>query len=510
MVFTLDFPEGLAFHYQPPLTQEQINAGHIRPDDVIGSYAVYWKDRHHYKDRSGSTIVNYRTGKFCHIYRPRLIDALGNELWADLHIDPAAKTMTITMDGKWLDAAAYPVTLDPTFGYTTAGASTLIFENWIAGTIGTPASDGTADSITWYGNGYTHSVKCAVYDDSDDSFQFGSAGRSDLNSTYQWWTHTVSGSPSVSSAITYAIVAWSNAAAGATRIGYDTVTNEGRRQSLTYGSWPDPATLSTDNYKCSVYATYTEGGGQSYSYTMSGGALAGGAGPFQRGVTLSPSGGGLVGGSGPYSRTAGFLPSGGGLVGGSGSHSRTVGFSPSGGGLGGGGAGFIISVLVAMSGGAVTGGTAPYQWIGTQLYEYIMSGGATAGGLAGILRTLVLEAAGGTVAGGAAEEARGRSHEASGGAVIGGEAALLRAVNILFEGGAISGGAAGYLRTLILEASGGAVLGGAAAYELFYEGMAKLILARFGLRKPEAAVALKKPAAAFSLRKPSADMDMLN
>ena len=97
--FKIDFPEGLMFWRQPPLTQEEINQGCIRPENVKGSYAVYWKKRNN----------KYKTGKFCHIYRPRLVDDWGDWVWAV--VDIQSKRMFFKMDGEWLDNAHYPVTL---------------------------------------------------------------------------------------------------------------------------------------------------------------------------------------------------------------------------------------------------------------------------------------------------------------------------------------------------------------------------------------------------------------
>jgi hypothetical protein len=113
IVFPIE-TRGLKFYYQPPLTQEEKEAGDFRPENVVGSYAVYHESK---------TRGKYRTGKAFHIYRPKIYDAEGNEIWGELNIDEKAGTLTITIDQDWLDKAAYPVTVDPTFGYTTAGGS---------------------------------------------------------------------------------------------------------------------------------------------------------------------------------------------------------------------------------------------------------------------------------------------------------------------------------------------------------------------------------------------------
>ena len=128
VTFNLDFPKGLDFRYQDTLynewlggiskagryaTYEEVLEHGSRPENVDGSYAVYWTKQHN----------QYQTGKFCHIYRPKLIDADGKETWAAVWIDVPSKTMYITLPAKWMDDARYPVILDPILGYDTIGAS---------------------------------------------------------------------------------------------------------------------------------------------------------------------------------------------------------------------------------------------------------------------------------------------------------------------------------------------------------------------------------------------------
>lgn len=65
----------LNFFYQPELTEKEIEYGHIRPENVVGSYAVYHKDKTGDYSRIGGK--NYRTGKAFHIYRPWVKDNNG-------------------------------------------------------------------------------------------------------------------------------------------------------------------------------------------------------------------------------------------------------------------------------------------------------------------------------------------------------------------------------------------------------------------------------------------------
>lgn len=118
-VFTFSLQtKGLRFFFQAPLTDEEIKEGCHRPDHIVGSYAVY-----HAEARGMNTGKLYRAGKAFHIYRPHAEDANGDGIWADLHIDAEEGLMTIALDGKWLDAAVYPVVIDPNFGYITEGGT---------------------------------------------------------------------------------------------------------------------------------------------------------------------------------------------------------------------------------------------------------------------------------------------------------------------------------------------------------------------------------------------------
>lgn len=273
-----EFPietQGLDFYYQPPLhpqhpTWSDENGDGkpdtFQPENVVGSFSVYHKTK---KDHIlGET--DYKTGKAFHIYRPKVIDAARNEIWGILNMDEMNKILTVTIDNAWLESAIYPVTIDPTFGYTTGGVSFSCGANNIQGSNFTGAS-GTLDMISaWaYDDSTSHpKFKPAMYLHSDSSFVAEGAEITGTLSTFHWYNHTVSGSPSIS-AVEYVLVGWGSGpfACGPN---YDAgVTNQGHTQSLTYGTWPNPANFSHNNNKYSIYATYTAGGG-AVTYNLSG------------------------------------------------------------------------------------------------------------------------------------------------------------------------------------------------------------------------------------------------
>lgn len=145
--FTLN-TKGLDFFYQPPLTQKEIDEGAVRPENVVGSYAVYHKTKGGMNNSAG---MEYKVGKFGHIYRPKIIDANGSEIWGELNVNEQNGLLTVTVDQTWLDNAIYPIIVDPTFGYAIAGASNTSGANYYLGSLFTsPADIGTIIGLSMY------------------------------------------------------------------------------------------------------------------------------------------------------------------------------------------------------------------------------------------------------------------------------------------------------------------------------------------------------------------------
>ena len=202
---------GLNFFCQPELTAAEIAKGHYRPENVIGSYAVYHKTKRDDYTKLGGK--NYRCGKAFHIYRPKLIDALGATAWATLEINVATERLIITAPQAFLDAAAYPVIVDPTFGYSGAGASSYaILANEAKGQKASPASSGDADSISVYvGTTGSGNMKGVLTDSSGVILANGVTNPATIT-TSTWVVCSYGTKPAVTNGVSYRIAAVADSA----------------------------------------------------------------------------------------------------------------------------------------------------------------------------------------------------------------------------------------------------------------------------------------------------------
>jgi hypothetical protein len=274
-----EFPietKGLKFYYQPPLNQEKQEEGitctettcldkegkvvAFRPENVVGSYAVY----HETQDKFFKTkeeADKYKTGKAFHIYRPKVFDANGNWVWAELYIDENLGILTVTVPQDFLNKAVYPVSIDPTFGYTTAGASTSNPVNdTMYGSVFTAPSDVlTATSLSFYvgvGTGFTAGIKGVLVLHSNLNIVTNGVGNAVSATGTGWQTSSFSSPPSLSPSTDYVLMLIPNFGilfyydAGATNQGhYDT--------SNSYASPTNPTDATHNNNKYSIYCTYT-------------------------------------------------------------------------------------------------------------------------------------------------------------------------------------------------------------------------------------------------------------
>lgn len=240
--------------YQPALTKEEIREGVERPAHVRGSYAVYHSSKMHNE---------YKTGKAFHLFRPWARDQNGKQVWCELKLIKYTDLLTITIPKDFYETATYPVVIDPTFGYTTAGASSYApGSNYAVLCKGTPTSNGTVDSITAYTkySSSSGSIKAVIWDYSTKAvITNGVGGTVALTSTAAWQTANYTTSPSISSSTNY-------------YVGYVTETfnyscyydtgsagDGGYASSNSYSSPTSIGSIYNNNYKFSVYATYTAG-----------------------------------------------------------------------------------------------------------------------------------------------------------------------------------------------------------------------------------------------------------
>lgn len=258
--FTLQH-KGLDFHYQTiEPTQEEIDEDVFKPENVKGSYAVYHNSKVNNK---------YKAGKAFHIYRPFATDAKGVETWCKFLLDAKNNTATLEIPQNFLDNATYPISIDPDFGYTTAGASQATYTDCRGcrnATYQHTASSGdtiTSYSLHAHSFGSSASFVISAYDTSslipvnrdftETSVTFNLADGS------QDWNTSAATTDSLTTSDVYAVCYLRTA--GSVRVSRD---SSGTSTSVDSTTGALPATWSesgTSSALISQYATYTAGGG---------------------------------------------------------------------------------------------------------------------------------------------------------------------------------------------------------------------------------------------------------
>jgi len=128
-VITFDIEtDHLVFFRQDSLSDFEIDSlGAYRPDSVIGAWVAYHCSKAHNRRvirGSDTSYHDYGTGQAFVVYRPRAWDDI-DTIWCELSIDKSNERLMLAVDSAWLEQARYPVTIDPTFGNTAIGASTM-------------------------------------------------------------------------------------------------------------------------------------------------------------------------------------------------------------------------------------------------------------------------------------------------------------------------------------------------------------------------------------------------
>src|SRR3989344_449740 len=267
---TSNVPKNVTAYYQGELSnQQKLKENISRPPDVEKSLAVYHTEKKNNE---------YKTGKITHIYRPMAWDANGHKVWCDFKelegLEAGAeydlsRGLTIVVPQDFLNSATYPVTVDPTFGYTTAGQASYFGGDIILGNPVTGAS-GTIDSIVAYMTGTGgEAAKAAIYNVADSSYIKGSTELTPASGT-AWQTFTGFSSQAIIAANYYPVV-WSHLTAGQygstmNYTSYDYVSQQtAKYQALTYVAgnsptgWPTTGSFSTVSTitQFSIYVNYT-------------------------------------------------------------------------------------------------------------------------------------------------------------------------------------------------------------------------------------------------------------
>ncbi|GAI15937.1 unnamed protein product, partial [marine sediment metagenome] len=151
--------EGLLFYYQRSLHPDHPtwadksgdgDPDHFRPENIVGSYAVYHATRTNMHS-SPEDAEKYKAGKAFHLYYPYLEDADGWRVRAeDFRIENGLLKITLPQD--FMNVAVYPVVVDPEFGWhVIGGADTRYYASEMKGSLFTsPADTGTANFIAFY------------------------------------------------------------------------------------------------------------------------------------------------------------------------------------------------------------------------------------------------------------------------------------------------------------------------------------------------------------------------
>jgi hypothetical protein len=255
--FTLN-TKGIRFSYQPELTEDEIKEGIIRPENVIGSYAVFSIDE---KINIESEKI-YGSGKVGHIYRPEIIDSAGNKIWGKLNINNDILSIEIPQD--YLDKAIYPVFVDPTFGYTSAGGSASGYvANWGMVSKGTPAGgNGYVTKLSAYigiKTGGGSNGKAVIWLNSDGTIISNGVGGTTIpiSGAPSWYDLTYSSYPNIIDGTAYLVGCVANG--GNTNWYFDNDDPNGGYGDNNSYSTPVTLVLDDTSRKHSIYATYTVG-----------------------------------------------------------------------------------------------------------------------------------------------------------------------------------------------------------------------------------------------------------
>jgi len=214
---------------------------------------------------------NRKTSKYCQITRPKLIAADLSESWGTVNYNASTGQLEYVFDPAFLANAPLPITLDPTFGITSAGGDTFPMDDGRA-LVQTHNLSEAGDTLSvWIyasRSGAACSTKGLIYSDSSGTpatLQYAGAGVA--VGTSAAWLESVISTGSLSSG-DYFIGAVANSFTGlwyhdaGSGRNVDMANSGG---SMDYTSPPSswPGTDGSYDWDLSVYVEYTASGGGS-------------------------------------------------------------------------------------------------------------------------------------------------------------------------------------------------------------------------------------------------------
>lgn len=122
-------------------------------EDMVGSYAIIHSDSAN-KGINSTDGKDYGCyGKVGHMRSPLITDANNVQCFGVVNIDDVTEIMTVTIPEDFYNNAAYPIVVDPDFGYTTIGVLSGNIGGMFLAVNGTPASNGQLTNIQIYAVG---------------------------------------------------------------------------------------------------------------------------------------------------------------------------------------------------------------------------------------------------------------------------------------------------------------------------------------------------------------------
>jgi len=256
----LDFnTQGLRLCYQPPLTQEELEEGCFRPDNVVGSYAVCHATKGGLVNSRGK---NYKAGEAFLIPRPKIFDARGDWAWEDQFIDPITGKQIITIPQEFLEYAHYPIrhAAGDTFGFTDKGATGIGVANYrYAGQYTCPEA-GTGDDIRiyYYNSGGDSANADAYLYTGNSKVANGATGELAVAAAFDNWKTFAFGTPPTLANQAYNLTGWYGDADLRMYYNSDAAYTRAYAADTYDGNWPDAGGYSTaTGRKLSAYCIYT-------------------------------------------------------------------------------------------------------------------------------------------------------------------------------------------------------------------------------------------------------------